>query len=147
MPETAMQIATIPQLKDQLLAIAEAQDNDSALAYAIKAQLQVLEVLNSPAMTSSCFDLMIEALYKALQKTPDEQQKKELQGRAAIMAQSMIFFMEAKLRFAEDRHSKEAKALLSKGCSLLAESVLGFFHRIFIRRRNQRLCRNGREAI
>ena len=88
---TTTEVATIPQLKDQLLAMRDAENNGAALTYAVEAQLQVLDVLNSPAMTSSCFELMIESLYKALQMTPDEQQKKDLQYRAAIMAQNMIF--------------------------------------------------------
>ena len=124
-PVTAIKVDTIPQLKDQLIAMREAKDNDSALTYAVEAQLQVLDVLNSPAMTSSCFDLMIESLHKALQRTPDEQQKKELQERAAIMTQNIIFFMEAKLRYEEDKHSEQAKTLMKKGCSLLAESASG----------------------
>jgi predicted nucleic acid-binding Zn-ribbon protein len=122
---TTTEVATIPQLKDQLLAMRDAENSDAALTYAVEAQLQVLDVLNSPAMTSSCFELMIESLYKALQKTPDEQQQKELQYRAAIMAQNMIFFMEAKLRYEENKHSEQGKALLKKGCSLLAESASG----------------------
>jgi hypothetical protein len=122
---TTKEVSTIPQLKDQLIAMRDAENSDAMLTYAVEAQLQVLDVLNSPAMTSSCFDLMIESLHKALQITPDEQQKKELQNRAAIMAQNMIFFMEAKLRYEENKHSEQGKALLKKGCSLLAESASG----------------------
>jgi TM2 domain-containing membrane protein YozV len=119
----AVEVSTIPQLKDHLLALRDAKDTDSALTYAVEAQLQVLDVLNSPAMTSSCFDLMIESLHKALQRTQDEHQRTALQDRAAIMAKNMVFFMEAKLRYEENKHSEQGKVLLKKGCSLLAESA------------------------
>jgi len=124
-PVTTTEVATIPQLKDQLIAMKDAKSSDAALTYAVEAQLQVLDVLNSPAMTSSCFDLMIESLSRALQMTSEEQQKKELQNRASIMVQNIIFFMEAKLRYEENKHSEQGKVLLKKGCSLLAESASG----------------------
>jgi hypothetical protein len=117
------ELATIPQLKDHLMALRDAGDSDAALTYAVEAQLQVLDVLNSPSLTSSTFDLMIESLHKALRRTTDEYQVTELQNKAAIMAKNMVFFMEAKLRYEENKHSEDGKMLLKKGCSMLAESA------------------------
>ncbi|WP_010256936.1 zinc-ribbon domain and TM2 domain-containing protein [Treponema primitia] len=121
--EKANELTTIPQLKDHLMQLSNSRDNDEALALAAKAQLQVLEVINSPAMVSSVFDLMIESLYRAYGKTKNEDETKELQMRASLMVQNMVFFMEAKVRYEEDKFSKQGKELMQKGCSLLAESA------------------------
>jgi TM2 domain-containing membrane protein YozV len=53
----------------------------------------------------------------------DPKQLRDIQSKAAIMAQSMIFFMEAKLQYEENKKSNEGKALLKKGCSMLADSA------------------------
>jgi tetratricopeptide (TPR) repeat protein len=120
---SGQEIDSIPELKTHLLALRDAKDTGEALTYAVEAQLQVLDTLNSPSMASGTFDLMIESLHHALELTDDPAQRKDLQKRAAIMANSLVFFMEAKLRYEENKHSQEGKALLEKGCSLLADSA------------------------
>jgi hypothetical protein len=123
--KSGIEINDIASLQDRLTAIREAEDNDSALTCAIEAQLQVLDTLNSPEMSSSTFDLMIQALNRGLQHVTSESEKKEMQERASIMVVNMVFFMEAKLRYEEDKFSVQGKELLKKGCTLLAQSSSG----------------------
>ncbi|MDR0550768.1 MAG: NINE protein [Spirochaetaceae bacterium] len=123
--EGEIEINDIAGLQNRLNAIRESEDNDTALSCAIEAQLQVLDTLGSPEMSSGTFDLMIQALNRGLQQVTSETEKKEMQERASIMAVNMVFFMEAKLRYEEDKYSKMGKELLKKGCTLLAQSSAG----------------------
>jgi len=119
------QIESVMDLQNMLTKIQDAQDADSALACSIEAQLQVISVLNSPEMASSPLDNMIQQLEGAVKAAESEEQKKDIQMRASLMATNMVFFMEAKLRYFEDKHSKAGKDLLKNGCNLLAQSAVG----------------------
>ena len=117
-------VNSIPELSDILTELKNKQDNESALAYAIKAQLQVLTVISHPKMTDSPFDLMLESLKTAVQRANSEQEKSTYQQKAAIMINSMIFFMEAKLHFDKDKWDKEGQDILKTACEMLADSAV-----------------------
>ena len=120
---TIEKISTIPELSDYLTELQSKQDSESALAYAIKAQLQVITVVTHPNLSSSPFDLMLESLKVAVQKSRNEFEKTEFQRKAAVMVNSMVFFMEAKFYYDGDKWKKEGQDLLKEACGMLADSA------------------------
>ncbi|MDH8702755.1 hypothetical protein M2138_002126 [Dysgonomonadaceae bacterium PH5-43] len=116
-------VKTIPELSNFLVDLKRKQDSDSALSFALNAQLQVITVVQRINLASSPFDLMLESLKNAVQKSTTEQMKEEYQRRAAIMVNSMIFFMEAKMYYEEDKWEKEGQNILKEGCKMLAETT------------------------
>jgi len=119
------QIQSIMDLENVLTRVQDAQDSDTALACSIEAQMEVISVLKSPEMVSSPFNMMIEQLNRAVSRAVDKNEREDIQMRASIMATNIVFFMEAKLRYEEDKHSAAGRELLQKGCSLLAQSAVG----------------------
>ena len=119
---TEKEIDTIPELQDHLVGLKNLQ-GESALAYALQAQLQVLEVVQSPNLTGSMFDIMLESLYTAIDRSESDFQKKIIQQKAAIMVNSMLFFMEAKIHYESKKYKQEGLDLLKKGCNMLADSA------------------------
>ena len=115
-------ISTIQELSGFLTEVKENENSDTALAYALNAQLQVLNAINSPSLSCSVYDLMLDSLKKAVEKTKSPEEKEEYQRSAAIMTNSMVFFMEAKLHWEEDKWSKTGQELLKNACNLVAES-------------------------
>jgi len=115
--------ATVPELSNILTDLKDKQDSESALTYALKAQLQVLTVVQHPELSSSPFDLMLESLKNAVQKAENEKQKADFQQKAAVMTNSMVFFMEAKLYYEGDKWKKEGQDILKEACGMLAESA------------------------
>lgn len=116
-------VSTIPELSDFLTDLKSKQDSESALAYALKAQLQVLTVVQHPKLSSSPFDLMLESLKNAVQRAENEKQKSDFQQKAAVMTNSMVFFMKAKLYYEGDKWKKEGQDILKEACGMLAESA------------------------
>jgi BarA-like signal transduction histidine kinase len=119
-----MKIKTVKQLSAYLTTVKNAQDSDSALAAALNAQLQVLSIINSPLLTLSAYDLILESLNSAVEKAENAQQKKEFQRNAAIMTNSIIFFLDARLYWENDKWNQEGLELLKKGCMLVSESTI-----------------------
>ncbi|MCL2845013.1 MAG: hypothetical protein FWE23_06135 [Chitinivibrionia bacterium] len=115
-------IVSIDSLENLLTKIQNSENADEVLTHSIEAQLQVIKVLNSPEMASSPFDTMIAQLNRAVKFAANEEQKEDIQTRASIMANNIVFFMEAKLKYEEDKNSQEGRELLKQGCVLLAES-------------------------
>jgi ribosomal protein L40E len=127
-------ITDIAQLHNALLAVRSKQSADSFLAYMLKGQLQALEMIESPKFVVSAFDLFLDALYNAVTKAGSEAEKLEVQRKAAIMTNSLLFFLEAKCIYtiaAIESRNKEidqeeearSKKLLEHACDLLSESA------------------------
>ncbi len=107
---------------DYLLAI-EKQSNAEVLIYTIKAQLQTLQIINGYKLSASVVDLFFQNLHRALKLCGNEEEKAGLRARMAIMLNSMVFFMQAKIIFLEDKASEDGRDLLKQGCVMLAEAV------------------------
>jgi hypothetical protein len=89
----------------------------------LKAQLEVVRVIQNPTLCSSAFDLLIETFNIAEQELDDEKVIRTIRRRVALMINSIIFFLDAYLCYQEDKHSKEGQALLKKGCDTLATTA------------------------
>jgi hypothetical protein len=121
---SSIEITNMDQLQnlciDSRNAIINAKNGETAISYALKAQLQVVNVLNSPELTESPIDIILESLNLAIQVATDEQEKAGVQQKIAVMINNMIFFMEARLYYEKKNFSKEGEYLLKEGCKMLA---------------------------
>ena len=113
---------TVDNLSYVLTELRDQESSDSALAYALNAQLQVLGVINSPGLSISLYDLMIDSLKMAIQKARSWQEKAEYQRCAAIMTNSMVFFFDARLYWEKNTWNEQGIALLKNACNLVADS-------------------------
>ncbi|MCC8095919.1 MAG: hypothetical protein LIP05_11515 [Tannerellaceae bacterium] len=118
---------TIDGIREALLLSSE--NSKVAISNAIKAQLEVLKFVEHPEMYESTFDTMIEYLDYALQ-TAEEKEKKDLQRKAAVMINSMIFFLRAKHTFEANKNEAEGERLLLQASDILADSINGFIQNI-----------------
>jgi len=117
-----VKLNSIPKLNDYLAEM-ERMQGQTALGYALQAQLQVLQVIQSPQLYKSAFDILIQSLDNAINMAENDFQKKLIQEKAAIMINSMIFFIEAKIHYEKKKWTDEGLNLLKQGCNMLADSV------------------------
>ncbi|MCD7976423.1 MAG: hypothetical protein LUG51_04445 [Tannerellaceae bacterium] len=118
---------TIDGIREILLLSSE--NSQTAISSAIKAQLEVLKFVEHPEMYESTFDTMIEYLDYALQ-IAEEKEKKDLQRKAAVMINSMIFFIRAKHTFEANKNEEEGERLLLQASDMLADSINEFIQNI-----------------
>jgi len=126
----ATELTTIDQVKDKLsnyyeIAVSSTQetDADKALANTLKAQLEVISAVKDPTLCRSAFNLLIETLSITKREISDEVVITQTQRRVAYMINSMVFFMDAYLRYQQNKSSAEGQALLKKGCNMLADNA------------------------
>ena len=115
-------INDIPELRDYLIKVYQIE-GETALGYALQAQLQVLEVIQCPVLYESPFDLLLHSLNKAIELSENDMQKKLIQEKSAIMINSMLFFLEAKIHYENKKWTDEGLNLLKQSCNMLADSL------------------------
>ncbi len=119
---TLNEITSIDHLSYVLTELRNQESSDSALAYALDAQLQVLSIINSPKLSISFYDLMLDSLKTAIQRAGNQQEKEEYRRCAAIMTNSMVFFFDARLYWEKNTWNEQGIALLKNACNLVADS-------------------------
>jgi hypothetical protein len=124
------EIQDIDQLENSLKNYSQAlslmeneTDNKKVLVNSLKAQLEVISVAKNPSLGKSAFDLMIQSLNDAMEEIDDEKELRNIQKRAALMTNNMIFFFDAFLYYQEDRKSKQGQEYLNKACDTLATTA------------------------
>jgi len=122
-PSTIEEFHDLEHLGNFLKDLQSSNSSDAAMAHALSAQIRVLSVVNSPSLSSSVFDLMLDSLKTAIEKARTPEEKQEYQRSAAIMTNSMVFFMEAKLHWESNKWDKEGKELLKQACNLVVDST------------------------
>ncbi len=100
-----------------------ASEANKSVAYALKAQIQVVKYISSPELYGSTFDLFFKNLSNAI-KTADDEEEIEIKGQASLMLHNLIFFMWAKIRWECDVNRSEGEKLLLSATHDLSESIL-----------------------
>jgi hypothetical protein len=113
-------LETVQQITETLSLSSER--SNVVIANAIKAQLQVLTVVEHPELYESAFDLLLEHLDISIHSATDTQVK-EIQRNGATMINTMLFFLRAKLEYDKDEHSKNGQKLLANACDMIADST------------------------
>jgi len=121
------------KLKDyssKLSSLSKETDHKIVLANSLKAQLEVISVAKNPSLCKSALDLMIQSLSEAAEEIDDEKELRNIQKRAALMTNNMIFFFDAYIHYQEDKKSNEGQKLLEKACDTLAKTTNDIFKEI-----------------
>ncbi|MDP2864010.1 MAG: zinc ribbon domain-containing protein [Desulfobacterales bacterium] len=95
-----------------------------SISNAIKAQIQVLRFVQNPAMVSSILDLFLENLSLSLKQADNRDLQMNIKKQGALMIQSFVFFLHAKLEYEKSNNKKKGKELFLRSADLLAQSVL-----------------------
>lgn len=104
------EITTIEEFKNYLQ---ELQSNAStSVEAALKAQLLVIQYVESPTLSDSSFDLLFTCLRKSIRSASSPVERESLREKAQLIIHNYIFFLDAKLKFMEDENNKVAKELL-----------------------------------
>lgn len=93
-----------------------------AMMQVITTQMQMLDVITSPAMTGMFIDNMVACLDKALAASPEEQ-KGQIRELYSQMIQNTVFVLEAKMSYAQDKASKEATHLIETAGTMMENTL------------------------
>jgi len=115
--------STLKNYSTTLETLSKETDNKVVLVNSLKAQLEVISVAKNPSLCKSAFDLMIQSLSDAAEEVDDDKELRNIQKRAALMTNNMIFFFDAYIHYQEDKKSKEGQELLGKACDTLATTT------------------------
>lgn len=100
-----------------------ALEANKSVAYALKAQIQVVKYISSPELCGSAFDLFFKNLHNAI-KTADEDEETDIKEQAGLMLNNLIFFMYAKIKWEVNVNRSEGEKLLLEASRNLSESIL-----------------------
>ena len=87
-------------------------------------QLEVLQYVQSPSLTSMALDSMILCLDKAVKISADEQELNNIREAFASMIQCYFFLYEVNFRCAQLNNKKEGLLLLRQSGDLLTKAVV-----------------------
>lgn len=100
-----------------------ALEANKSVAYALKAQIQVVKYISSPELYGSAFDLFFKNLHNAI-KTATEDEEIDIKEQAGLMLNNLIFFMYAKIKWEVDVNRSEGEKLLLEASRNLSESIV-----------------------
>lgn len=99
-----------------------ALEANKSVAYALKAQIQVVKYISSPELYGSAFDLFFKNLNNAI-NTATEDEEIHIKEQAGLMLNNLIFFMHAKIKWEVDVNRSEGEKLLLEASRNLSESI------------------------
>lgn len=114
-------IDTIDKL-EEWIAVTQTEASKSA-ALVLQQQLQVLNYVQSPAMSGMVIDNIIVCLYKSLELAVNDADKEAIRGSVASLLQSVLFMAEARLQYDVKKNKEEAVEMISSAGNLISDSV------------------------
>jgi uncharacterized integral membrane protein len=124
------EVTDLGQLETKLkyfLDTSEEKNYGKSLANSLKAQLEVVHVMQNPVLCKSAFDVMLQSLNDAAETLGDGNELRDIQKRASLMTNNMVFFFDAYICYREDKSSEEGRQLLMKSCDTLAKTANDIF--------------------
>lgn len=100
-----------------------AATSNQSLAYALKAQMQVIKYISSKELIGSTFDLLFCYIKKSLEYA-DEEYSIIIKERTGLLLNNFINFMDAKLRWEINTNRKEIEDDLLNTSNDLANNIL-----------------------
>lgn len=114
-------IDTIDKL-EEWIAVTQTKASKPA-ALVLQQQLQVLNYVQSPAMSGMVIDNIIVCLYKSLELAETDADKEAIRGSVASLLQSVLFMAEARLQYDVKNNKEEAVEMISSAGNLISDSV------------------------
>jgi hypothetical protein len=114
-------IDTVDKL-EEWIAVTQTEASKPA-ALVLQQQLQVLNYVQSPAMSGMVIDNIIVCLYKSLELAETDADKEAIRGSVASLLQSVLFMAEARLQYDVKKNKEEAVEMISSAGNLISDSV------------------------
>ncbi len=114
-------IDTIDKL-EEWIAVTQTEASKPA-SLVLQQQLQVLNYVQSPAMSGMVIDNIIVCLYKSLELAETDADKEAIRGSVASLLQSVLFMAEARLQYDVKKNKEEAVEMISSAGNLISDSV------------------------
>ena len=114
-------IDTVDKL-EEWIAVTQTEASKPA-ALVLQQQLQVLNYVQSPAMSGMVIDNIIVCLYKSLELAVTDADKEAIRGSVASLLQSVLFMAEARLQYDVKKNKEEAVEMISSAGNLISDSV------------------------
>ena len=114
-------IDTIDKL-EEWIAVTQTEASKPA-ALVLQQQLQVLNYVQSPAMSGMIIDNIIVCLSKSLELAETDADKEAIRGSVASLLQSVLFMTEARLQYDVKKNKEEAIEMISSAGNLISDSV------------------------
>lgn len=89
----------------------------------LKAQLQIVQVYNTPTLVDSALSRIIENLNVALHHISNEEQKEEIRRHFAHMIESMIFYLDANIQKIKEENAEKMRDIVKMSNERLMESM------------------------
>lgn len=112
---------TVEEVTEVLNSLAESANQ--SIAYALKAQLQVIKYISSAELIGSTFDLLFKNVKKSLEYA-NEEDSEFIKEKTALLISNFVFFMKAKLIWEVTDNRKKMENDLVCTSNDLAGSIL-----------------------
>lgn len=121
MTETPKEINSLEQMGAWLASL----ENGASVSVqeAVKAQMQVIQFIQSPTLVDTTLDTLILSLKKSLKKAANEDEKEHLRESFSIMIQNYVFFFDARMQYAINESKDEARQIFLQAGEMLSNSV------------------------
>ena len=116
-----IEITSVEQMESFLEGL-QATASDS-LASALSAQLQVIRYVNSPELTGTTIDTLLQNLKKAKEYAVTPREKDRVMEQGTLMMQNYVFFLKAKLVYAIEDNKEEGRRLFAQAGTQLTKCV------------------------
>lgn len=121
MTETPKEINSLEQMGAWLASL---EDGASvSVQEAVKAQMQVIQFVQSPTLVDTTLDTLILSLKKSLKKASNEDEKEHLRESFSIMIQNYVFFFDARMQYAINESKDEARQIFLQAGEMLSNNV------------------------
>jgi len=117
------EISTLEEFKGYLKEVLQ-EDSSKSLENALKAQLLVIQYIESPKLIDSSFDLLFANLRKAVKYSSDSIERDNIQEKAQLMIHNYIFFLQAKLDYMYDNQRKATREILEQATEKVIEGAM-----------------------
>ncbi|MCM1140670.1 MAG: hypothetical protein NC453_19035 [Muribaculum sp.] len=119
--KTLADCETVAEVTEMLTTLSESADQ--SIAYALKAQLQVIKYISSAELVGSTFDLLFKNVKKSLEYANAEEAD-FIKEKTALLLSNFIFFMKAKLVWEVTDNRKKMESDLVNTSNDLAGNIL-----------------------
>ena len=117
------EISTLEEFKGHLKEVLQ-EDSSKSLENTLKAQLLVIQYIESPKLIDSSFDLLFANLRKAVKYSSDSVERDDIQEKAQLMIHNYIFFLQAKLDYMYDNQRKATREILEQATEKVIEGAM-----------------------
>lgn len=99
-------------------------DASQSVQSALRAQLQVIQFVQSPTLVDTTIDTLVLNLKQSLEDEQNPETRKNIHERFSLMIQNYVFFLDARLQLEINNNKQEAMRLFDMAGDMLSHSVV-----------------------